>query len=126
MSKPLMTVVLPRLARPLFRQLERYWVGELTDKQFTRRFEALLQRQHSWLARHGISDLRAALAIHAALIVLSLSGLRAEAQSEGVPLEVIENRAVQEAANDLEQNYGMNRRRAADIIARVVVKYAQS
>jgi hypothetical protein len=125
MSKPLMTIVLPRLARPLYRQLERYWGGELTDRQFTRRFEALLNRQHNWLAERGISDVRAALAIHAALIVLSMSGLRSEAESEGVPLEVIENRAVQEAAEDIEQNYEVNRRRAADVIARVVVKYAK-
>jgi hypothetical protein len=80
MSKQLMDVVLPRLARPLYQQLERYRTGQLNDKQFTAKFEALLRRQHAWLAKRGISAARAALAIHAAVLVLSLPGLRAEAE----------------------------------------------
>src|SRR5205085_820312 len=96
---------------------------ELNDKQFTRKFEALLRRQHAWLASRGISDLRAALAIHAALLILSTAGLRAEATEHGVPLEVVENRAVQEAAADLERNYGVDRRRMAEAISRRVVRY---
>jgi hypothetical protein len=123
-SKQLMEVVLPRLARPLYRQLERYWTGELNDRQFTRRFEALLRRQHAWLAEHGIADVRAALAIHAALLVLSQDGLRAEAGERRLPLEVIEYRAVQEAAGDLERNYGLDRRRAAARIASLVARYS--
>ena len=123
MSKQLMEVVLPRLARPLYRQLEKYWTGELNDKQFTKRFESLLQRQHDWLSSRGISDLRAALAIHAALVILSTAGLRAEAAEASVPLEVVENRAIQEAASDLERNYGANRLRMAEVIARRVVRY---
>ena len=45
MNKPLMDVVLPRLAGPLYTQLQRFQSGELTEKQFTRLFEGLLQRQ---------------------------------------------------------------------------------
>jgi len=124
MSKQLMEVVLPRLARPLYKQLERYWTGELTDQQFTKRFEALLRHQHAWLAERGIPDARAALAIHAALLVLSRDGLRAEAVERKLPLEVIEQRAVQEAATDLERNYGLARHQAAATIARLVAKYS--
>jgi hypothetical protein len=118
-----MEVVLPRLARPLYKQLERYWTGELSDQQFTKRFEALLRRQHAWLAERGIAEVRAALAIHAALLVLSRDGLRAEATERGLPLEVIEHRAVLEAAGDLERNYGMKQRRAAQRIAALVARY---
>jgi hypothetical protein len=124
MSKQLMEVVLPRLARPLYRQLERYWTGELSDRQFTRKFEALLRHQHAWLAEKGIAEGRAALAIHAALLVLSRDGLRAEAAERKLPVEVIEQRAVQEAASDLERNYGMEAFRAATTIARLVAKYS--
>ena len=123
MSKQLMEVVLPRLARPLYRELERYWTGELNDKQFTRKFEALLRRQHTWLAERGIPEVRAALAIHAALLVLSMAGLRAEAEERQQPLELIEYRAVVEAAADLERNYGLDRRRAAGLISRLVARY---
>jgi hypothetical protein len=123
MSKQLMEVVLPRLARPLYRQLERYWTGELSDQEFTRIFEKLLRRQHAWLAQHGISEVRAALAIHAALLVLSRDGLRAEAAERDLPLEVVEHRAVLEAAADLERNYGLSQRRAAHIISSLVSRY---
>ena len=54
MARPLMDIVLPRLARPLHRQLERYQSGEMTEAQFTRKFEQVLQRQHSWLAKRGV------------------------------------------------------------------------
>src|SRR5438067_7284579 len=117
MSKQLMDVVLPRLARPLYQQLERYRTGELNDKQFTERFEAILRRQHAWLARRGISEARAAVAIHAAVLVLSLPGLRAEAAEDSLPLEVVEGRAVREAAEDVAANYGVDSRRAAHAIA---------
>jgi hypothetical protein len=123
MSKQLMEVVLPRLARPLYKQLERYWTGELSDQQFTKRFEALLRRQHAWLAQHGIPEVRAAVAIHAALLVLSRDGLRAEATERGLPLEVIEHKAVVEAAADLERNYGMKQRRAVRVVAALVARY---
>jgi hypothetical protein len=123
MSKQLMDIVLPRLAKPLFRHLERYRSGELNDKQFTRRFEALLQKQHAWLADRGVSGARAAVAIHAGVLVLSLPGLRAEAEERKVPLEVVELQAVREAAADVAQNYDLEERRVAEAIARVVAKY---
>jgi hypothetical protein len=123
MNKPLMEIVLPRLARPLSRHLERYWRGELNDNQFTQRFEALLRRQHAWLAQHGVSDARAAVAIHAALLILSKSGLQAEAEERNLPLEVVENRAIQEAAADVERNYGLERGKVATVIGRLFARY---
>jgi len=120
-----MDIVIPRLARPLYQQLERYRTGQLDDKQFTDRFESLLRRQHAWLAKRGISAARAAVAIHAAVLVLSLPGLRAEAEETKLPLEVIENRAVREAASDVAQNYGVKERRVADVIARIIARYGE-
>jgi hypothetical protein len=125
MSKQLMDIVIPRLARPLYQHLERYRTGELNDKQFTDKFEALLRRQHTWLAARGISAARAATAIHAAVLVLSLPGLRAEADETKLPLEVIENRAVREAARDVAQNYGVDERRVAGVIARIIARYGE-
>ena len=123
MSKPLMKVVLPRLARPLYRHLERLQNGELDEATFTAKIEAMLQRQHKWLSQHGIAAARAAVAIHAAVLVLSLPGLRAEAVEAGVPLEVFENRALREAAADISQSYGMAQNRAAEALARLVAKH---
>ncbi len=125
MSKQLMEIVLPRLARPLYRQLERYHTGELSEKQFTRRFESLLRRQHAWLATHGISAARAALAIHAGVLVLSLPGLRAEAAEQNLPLEVVEHRAVREAAADIARNYGKDPALSAELIARIIARYGE-
>ncbi len=125
MGKPLMKVVLPRVARPLYRQLERLQCGEVNEDQFTEAIEAMLQRQHAWLSKHGISAARAAIAIHAAVLVLSQPGLRAEAAEEGVPLEVLENRALREAAGDIAENYGLAANRAADLIARLVAKHGE-
>jgi hypothetical protein len=118
-----MNVILPRLARPLHRQLQLYRAGELNDRQFTRRFETLLQRQHTWLARHGVPEVRAALLIHGAVLVLSAQGLRAEAEEAKLPLEVIEYRAVREAAQDVARTYGMDERVASQAIARIVARY---
>jgi hypothetical protein len=123
MSKPLMKVVLPRLARPLYRHLERLQNGDIDEAVFTARIEAMLQRQHAWLSQHGIAAARAAVAIHAAVLVLSMPGLRAEAAEAGVPLEVLENRALREAAADIASSYGMAQNRAADALARLVAKH---
>src|SRR4051794_27615567 len=120
MSKQLMEVVLPRLAKPLYRHLERYRSGELSDQQFTRRFEALLQKQHDWLSQRGVSGTRAAVAIHAGVLVLSLPGLRAEAEERGLPLEVVEQQAIHEAAEDVARNYGTEPRRVADAMAAII------
>jgi hypothetical protein len=123
MNKQLMEVVLPRLANPLYHQLRKYRSGRLDDEAFTREFEDLLQRQHEWLAKHGVSETRAALAIHGAVLILSAPGLRAEAAECKLPLEVIEARAVSEAATDVAANYGMSERKAANIISSLVARY---
>jgi hypothetical protein len=124
MSKQLMEIVLPRLARPLYRQLEKYRTGELSDQQFTRKFEALLRKQHAWLAQRGISAARAALAIHAGVLVLSRPGLRAEAAEANLPLEIIEYRAVREAAADVAKNYDLEEAKLVDVIGAIVARYA--
>ncbi len=125
MSKQLMEVVLPRLAKPLYHHLERYRSGELNDQQFTRRFEALLQRQHAWLAKRGVSGVRAAVAIHAGVLVLSLPGLRAEASERGLPLEQVELQAVREAAADVARNYNLDERKLADAIGALIARYGE-
>jgi hypothetical protein len=125
MSKQLMEVVLPRLAKPLYHHLERYRSGELNDQQFTRRFEALLQRQHAWLAKRGVSGVRAAVAIHAGVLVLSLPGLRAEASERGLPLEQVELQAVREAAADVARNYNLDERKLADAIGGLIARYGE-
>jgi hypothetical protein len=125
MSKQLMEVVLPRLAKPLYRHLERYRSGELNDQQFTRRFEALLQKQHDWLSQRGVSGTRAAVAIHAGVLVLSLPGLRAEAEERGLPLEAVEQQAIHEAAEDVARNYGTDPRRVADAMAAIIARYGE-
>ncbi|MBY0526050.1 MAG: hypothetical protein K2R98_21830 [Gemmataceae bacterium] len=123
MSKQLMEIVLPRLARRLHGQLKRYHAGKLDDAQFTRSFESLLQRQYAWLAEHGVSEKRAALALHSAVLILSRPGLTAEAEEQGVPLEVIEFRAVRTAAEDISRNYGIGQAKACRIISTMVALY---
>lgn len=125
MSKQLMEIVLPRLARPLYQHLEQFQLGQLDELQFTKRFEKELQRQHHWLAKRGIEVAKAAVAIHAAVIVLSLPGLRSEAKDSGMPLEVLEFKAIREAANDVAQNYGMSQPRAIKAISRLVARYCE-
>jgi len=123
MSKQLMEVVLPRLARRLYRQLQRYRAGELDDSAFTEAFESLLQRQHLWLSERGVSDARAAVAIHGAVLVLSGPGLRAEATETRLPLEIIEFRAVRAAAADIASNYGANEAKLVHEIGAIVARY---
>jgi hypothetical protein len=124
MNKQLLDIVLPRLAKRLHRQLRRYQAGQLNDDQFSHKFEALLQQQHSWLANQGISDVDAALAVHAAVLVLSEPGLKAEAAEQGVPLEVIEFRAVISAAEDVSQTYGIGVGKAVQRISAIVAAYS--
>ena len=123
MDKPLMDIVLPRLARPLYRHLERYQTGQMSDEQFTQKFEDLLKRQHAWLEERGIAPSKAAIALHAAVLVLSLPGLRSEAAEAQLPLEVVEQRAVREAAADVASNYHIPEARAASAISSLVAEY---
>jgi hypothetical protein len=125
MSKQLMEIVLPRLARPLYAHLEEFQLGRMDELQFTKKFEKELQKQHHWLAKKGIEVAKAAVAIHAAVIVLSLPGLRSEAAESGLPLEVLEFRAIREAAADVAQSYGMDLGRAVNGIARLVARYGE-
>jgi hypothetical protein len=69
--------------------------------------------------------MRAALLIHGAVLVLSAQGLRAEAEEAKLPLEVIEYRAVREAAQDVSRTYGMDERLATRVIARIVARYGE-
>jgi hypothetical protein len=125
MSKELMDLVLPRLAQRLNRQLRRYREGRLTEEEFSRRFEHLLQQQYAWLANKGIPEVDAAVAVHGAVLVLSSPGLRAEAHEQSVPLELVEYRAVLAAACDISQNYGLARARAVSRISALVALYAE-
>jgi len=124
MSKELMEIILPRLAQRLNRQLRRYREGELDDAQFSQRFETLLQQQYTWLANRGVSELDAAVTVHGAVLVLSGPGLRVEASEQGVPLEVVEFRAVQAAAADIAKNYEVSERRAARRISAIMASYS--
>jgi len=125
MDKQLMDIVLPGLAKRLHRHLERYRSGELSDAQLNRRFEAVLTRQYAWLADHGVAEPDAALLIHAAVLVLSGPGMRAEATDENLPLEVIEHRAVRAAAKDLADCYGVSLTRATRQLSAIVAKYSE-
>lgn len=124
MSRELMELVLPRLAQRLNRQLRRYREGRLDEEQFSSRFERLLQQQHVWLASRGVADVDAAVTVHGAVLVLSGAGLRAEAEEESVPLEVVEFRAVKAAAADVAQHYGVSPRRALKRISSLVAQFA--
>jgi hypothetical protein len=125
MSKDVIELVLPRMARRLDRQLRRYRAGELDDAQFTHKFECLLQQQYNWLARQGVAEVDAAVAIHGAVLVLSGPGLRAEAAEQGVPLEVVEYRATRAAAADVAQNYGISEAKATHRISTLVAAYSE-
>jgi hypothetical protein len=123
MSKELMDLVLPRLAQRLNRHLRRYRAGELSEAQFSEKFEALLQQQYAWLANQGIPEVDAAIAVHGAVLVLSGPGLQAEAREQSLPLELVEYRAVLAAAADIAENYNVSERRAAHRISTLVALY---
>src|SRR5260370_36905511 len=107
MNNQLIEIVLPRLARPLYHQLQQYQSGQMDDDQFTRSFESLLRRQHVWLAKHGVPAARAALAIHGAVLVLRAPGMKAEAEETGEPLEIVEFPAEQEPAPPVACHHGI-------------------
>ncbi len=125
MDKELMEMVLPRLARRLHRQLRRFHSGELDHKQFSKKFESLLQNQYAWLSQQGVPEAEAAVAIHAGVLILSSPGLRAEAEQLGVPLEVVEFKAVKDAAEDVARSYAISQTRATRQIASIMAQYAE-
>ena len=108
MEKRLIDEVLPRLARRLQRQLKRYHSGELDDAGFYHNFEDVLKRQYDVLAQRGVADEEAAIIIHGAILVLRGTGLRAEAENLGLPVETVEFGAVRMAAEDLARNYNLD------------------
>jgi hypothetical protein len=123
MNKELIELVLPRLAKRLHQQLKRYQSGEVDQDGFTRDFEDLLQRQYAWLAKRGVPEPEAAVAIHSAVLVLSGPGLRAEAEQLKMPLEVVEYKAVRTAAADISANYGVDQTRAIRQISGILAQY---
>ena len=125
MSKQLMEIVLPRLAKRLYAQLQRYQDGQMNETEFANGFANLLQRQYVWLAKQGVEEIDAALTIHGAVLILSKPGLRAAAEEQGKPLEVIERQAVRAAAADLSENYGVKPEWAFNGISKVVAHYGQ-
>jgi hypothetical protein len=125
MSRELLELILPRLAKRLNRQLRRYQSGRLDEKTFSQRFETLLQEQHAWLANKGYPEVDAAVAVHGAVLVLSGPGLRAEAEEESVPLEVVEFRAVRAAARDIAEQFDVSASRATRRISDLVARYAE-
>lgn len=125
MNKQLMEIVLPRLASRLHDQLRRYHKGQLDDAQFAECFEELLQKQYAWLAKRGVSETRAALALHSAVLILSSPGLAAEAREQNLPLEIIEARAVHAAAEDIAASYGVPEHKAFNVIAGLMARYGE-
>jgi hypothetical protein len=125
MNKQLMEIVLPRLASRLHDQLRRYRRGQLDDDQFAHCFEELLQKQYAWLAKRGVSETQAALALHAGVLILSSPGLAAEAREQKIPREVIEARAVRSAAADIAETYDVSESRAFNIISGLVARYGE-
>src|SRR5260370_8621793 len=101
MNNQLMEIVLPRLARPLYHQLQQYQSGQMDDDQFTRSFESLLRRQHVLLAKHRVPAARAALAMHGAVLVLSAPGLKAEPAETLDPFDSVYLRVVRKTAAHL-------------------------
>jgi hypothetical protein len=70
-----------------------------------------------------VPEPEAAVAIHSAVLVLSGPGLRAEAEQQGVPLEVVEFKAVKAAAADISANYGIGLARAVRQISSILAQY---
>lgn len=125
MRNQLIKIVLPQLAQRLHRQVQRYRSGKLSDAQFAKKFEDLLQNQYAWLADRGVPQAQAAVAVHGAVLVLTSPGLKAEAEEQGLPLEVIEYRAVRAAAEDIARNHGGSERRLTRQLSAIVAQYGE-
>src|SRR5260370_19099548 len=107
MDKELMEMVLPRLARRLHRQLRRFHSGELDHKQFSKKFETLLQNQYAWLSQQGVPEAEASVAIHAGVLILSSPVFPAEAEQQGVPLQGVEFYALKAAPTDVALHHAL-------------------
>jgi len=106
MSKNMLELVLPRIARVLSKQLKSYKAGRMDDETFSTNFDSILQQQCEWLNNQGYQTADSAITVHAALIVLSSPGLKEEAKRLNVPLEVIEFRAICESSKELAESIG--------------------
>lgn len=106
MSKNMLELVLPRIARVLNKQLKSYKAGSMDDETFSTNFDTILQQQCEWLNNQGYQSSDAAITVHAALIVLSSPGLQAEAKRLNLPLEIIEFRAICESSKELAESIG--------------------
>ena len=107
MSKKMLDLVLPLIARVLGRQLKSYRAGTIDDATFSDKFDIILKQQCEWLNKQGFQSIDASITVHAALIVLSSPGLKAESKRLNTPLEVIEFRAISESARDLGETLGV-------------------
>lgn len=125
MDRQLMEIILPRLARRLYKQLEQFRLGEMNHAQFSKHFESLLQKQSAWLSSQGIPEEDAAIAINAGVLVLSGPGLRAEAQEQKIPLEVVEFRAAKTAAHDLAKEFKLPKNKVLKKITTIMAHYAE-
>lgn len=123
MANQLMDIVLPRLAKRLYGKVQRYRAGELDDKQFANHFASMLQKQYVWLARRGVSETDAALTIHAAVLVLTRPGLCAAATEMGMPAELVEARAIRNAAADMAEHYEVEVNEAFDSLSDILAHY---
>lgn len=123
MNEHLMQTVLPRLARPLYLQLEQFQTGQMTEGQFNESFEAVLDKEHARLSKSGLSKARAAILIHACVLILSRPGLESEAEEMHVPFEIVEKQALDDAAWDVVQRFGAPHRKVAARLATLVAQF---
>ena len=56
MSKKMLDLVLPRIARVLSRQLKSYRAGTIDDATFSDKFDSILQQQCEWLNKQGFQS----------------------------------------------------------------------
>jgi len=123
MNRELIQMVLPEMARRLHREVKRYRAGKLSDKQFARKFESLMEGQFEALEEQGVPPAHAAVAVHGAVLVLTGPGLRAEAEELELPLEVVEYRAVRTAAEDIARSHGVSELKAFRQLAAIIAQY---
>ncbi|MSR32336.1 MAG: hypothetical protein EXR99_12615 [Gemmataceae bacterium] len=120
MSKKMLDLVLPRIARVLSRQLKSYRAGRMDDATFSSKFDSILQQHCDWLHKQGYQTVDSSITVHAALIVLSSPGLKAESKRTNLPLEIIEFRAICEAGKDLAQTLEIPASEAIDKLSSLV------
>jgi hypothetical protein len=116
-----MRAVLRRLSRRVYGPLKRLQAKAIHKWEFVTELEAILQEQHQHLSNRGVPPARAAVAIHASLLVISRGSLQAAAAAAGQAPETVENDAL--AAADVAKTYGLPHSRVANTMARLVAKH---